>query len=68
MEQCDEITPEDVSRLAERQLRFETPAMKQLDRIGKDIGYGRAIQILQEAWDASATAKGFPPRFSNARS
>ena len=35
-----------------------------LERIGAAIGYGRAIQILQLAWNAANARNGFPPRFN----
>lgn len=40
--------------------RDKVDAVPVLEQIGAQIGYGRAIQVLQAAWRAKALADGFP--------
>jgi hypothetical protein len=41
-------------------IKSEGDVIFELDKIGKDIGYGRAQQILQILWAKSLREKGYP--------
>lgn len=48
----------DLSQIANNQI--ESEAAEVLDEIGKQIGYGRAQQILQVLWAKMLCEKGLP--------